>query len=219
VLFGVLTLFFAAILASRSRGGLIGAFAVVMVLGVRRPGVNAKTVTMVMMGGLLLAISLYWTRSEGFQNLGQDFTLNQRLETIRAGWQMFLDHPLVGVGIGCSVLAWPLYAPANVGFRGALVIHNTPVQSLAELGLVGFIPLALLVFFAYRRVRQTTRGAEAGGTVWSYAVALEASLVGYLVCGLSGAHLTSWFPYIVIGLISVVAMLAREERGFDAVEA
>jgi hypothetical protein len=128
---------------------------------------------------------------------------------------MFLDNPIFGVGAGCSLLGWPLYAPPNLDFRGALVIHNTLVQTLAEVGLFGFIPLAWLLVSALRRIQLIINKDIIGGNAWRYAVGLEASLVGFMVCGLSGGYLTSWFPYILIGLISAVAFLWKQDGGLS----
>jgi O-antigen ligase len=215
LLLGALGLYFAAIMASRSRGGMIGAFVVLLILGLRQSGIAAKGATLGILVVLAIGASLYWTRSEGFQDLGGDFTVHQRIETIRAGWNMFMDHPLFGVGAGCSLVGWPLYAPSNIDFRTSLVIHNTMMQSLAELGVIGFLPLILLVGSAWLRARRIVKQADKNDRLWSYGIALEAALVGYLVCGLSGGYLTSWFPYIIIGLISATAILLTDPRGRD----
>jgi hypothetical protein len=39
--------------------------------------------------------------------------------------------------------------------------------------------------------------------------ALEISLYGYLVCGLTGGYLLSWFPYIILGLASAARLLSE----------
>jgi O-antigen ligase len=59
----------------------------------------------------------------------QDLTFQQRIATIQVGLAMFLDHPVMGLGIGCSLLAWPLYAPDNLYTRGWLMSHNTFIQA------------------------------------------------------------------------------------------
>jgi O-antigen ligase len=89
------------------------------------------------------------------------------------------------------------------------------MQSLAELGVIGFLPLILLVGSAWLRARRIVKQADKNDRLWSYGIALEAALVGYLVCGLSGGYLTSWFPYIIIGLISATAILLTDPRGRD----
>ena len=74
--------------------------------------------------GFILA-GRFWSRGEGFTNLNGDVTFRQRLATSEAGLAMFVDHPVFGVGLGCSVIAWPLYAPEGLYTKGALVTHNT----------------------------------------------------------------------------------------------
>jgi hypothetical protein len=42
-----------------------------------------------------------------------------------------------------------------------------------------------------------------------YGAAFEGALVGYLVCGISGGYMVSWFPYIIIGLISAAILISK----------
>jgi len=150
----------------------------------------------------------YWTRDAGFNNLGTDFTVHQRLETIRSGLKMFVDHPFFGVGIACSIVAWPLYAPANLDFQGALVTHNTIVAALGETGIVGFGCFITLIAAAIIHARRLQTREDSNG-LSGYGVAFEGSLVGYVVCGLSGGYMVSWFPYIIIGLISAAILISK----------
>src|SRR5436190_12258083 len=121
---------------------------------------------------------------------------------------MFVDHPLFGVGIACSIVAWPLYASANLDFQGALVTHNTIVEALGETGIVGFAFFITLIAPAiiHARKLQTT---ENSNHLAGYGAAFEGSLVGYLVCGVSGGYMVSWFPYIIIGLISAAVLISK----------
>jgi O-antigen ligase len=121
---------------------------------------------------------------------------------------MFAAHPFVGVGINCSVVAFPLYAPDDFKSKGALVIHNTIIQTLSEIGLLGFIPFVFLIGFALYHARRAAfaEGLQPDGR--RLAVGLEISLFGAMICGLSGGFLLSWFPYLVIGLIAATRRIA-----------
>jgi putative inorganic carbon (HCO3(-)) transporter len=212
IFFAILGLYFAAIFATHSRGGLIGAGAVLLLIGLRQRGVFSKLVTAGALAAVLVFATYYWGRNEGFNNLSKDFTVHQRIETIAAGLRMFADHPIAGVGLGCSVVAWPIYAPADIDFKGSLIIHNTAVQALSELGLLGFVPFVLLLGAAWVHIRRLQKESIPDSDVQRYAVGLEAALFGYLICGLFGGYVLSWFPYIIIGLISALVALTQQQE-------
>jgi putative inorganic carbon (HCO3(-)) transporter len=208
LIWGVIAVYFAGIFVTQSRGGLLGAGAVLLILGLRQEGIGARILTIAALIGILVFGAFYWGRDAGFENLQTDFTAYQRIETIKAGLRMFADNPFLGVGLGCSIVAWSFYAPTNLAFKDTLVIHNTPVQALSEIGLLGFIPFMLLMGAAWVHVRRMARSPSP--LIRQCAVAFEASLAGFVVCGLFGGYLLSWYPYIVIGLISALTCLNTE---------
>ncbi len=67
-------------------------------------------------------------------------TIGLRYQLWRAGWKMWLDHPVSGVGIGMFFHNSYQYMSQIPGVSPrALVAHNMYVQILAETGIVGFI--------------------------------------------------------------------------------
>lgn len=217
VFWGILAIYFVAIFATHSRGGLVGAGAVLLLMGVRQKGMASKLITASILSGVLVYALFFWGRSEGFQDLSSDFTGHQRIETIKAGLRMFVDYPMLGVGIGCSVVAWPFYAPPDIDFRTSLIIHNTAVQALSEIGLLGFVPFVLFIGAGWFHVRRVTKSAAIGGDARKYAVAFEAALFGFVICGLFGGYVVSWFPYIIVGLICALVCLTKGNRELDEV--
>lgn len=86
----------------------------------------------------------------------------------RAAWQMFLDHPWIGVGprqftntmhaggYGAAFLPW--YESSHGGTENA---HNLPLQVAAETGIVGLISLAWFAVWAWRAcARSVARNYE-----------------------------------------------------------
>jgi O-antigen ligase len=162
---------------------------------------------LLVVAGLILA-GRFWTRSEDFSHLNGDVSFQQRLATSRAGLAMFADHPLLGVGLGCSVIAWPLYAPEDLYTRTALVTHNTFIQPLAETGLAGFLPFIFFIGFGLYHAHKLALGSSGNGLP-NLGAGLEISLWGFVVCGLSGPYAMSWFPYILVGLVSSARRIGR----------
>ncbi len=185
-----------------SRGGLLGLVAVLGLFGWKQKSFVVKAIMIAMLAGGLLVVSMYWSRKDDFSNISGDTTVNQRIGTIKAGFQMFSDKPLFGVGPGCSVVAYPLYVPkqAHCGCQDQLVVHNAYVQMLGETGLLGFIPFMILIgasiFHAWRVQRTEDPDLR------MYAMGLELAIWGFVVCGLSGGFSWSWFLYILAGLVS-----------------
>lgn len=67
-----------------------------------------------------------------------------------AGWRMFQDHPLTGVGMG-NFLSYRVTFIDGVG----LIAHNLPGQLLGETGLLGVGSFALLVLAMWQDTRRT----------------------------------------------------------------
>ena len=209
MLWTAIGLYVAAIYLTFSRGSLIGLLGVVTLITIRQRGILLKVVMGLLLAGGLAFGAASWTRSDGVSNINQDYTFQQRIATVKAGVAMFAAHPLVGVGINCAVVAFPLYAAADFKSKGALVIHNTIVQALSETGILGFVPFLLLIACGLYHARRAGRSEALQQDGRGIASGLEISLWGAMICGLSGGFLLSWFPYLVIGLISSTRQIAE----------
>jgi O-antigen ligase len=208
MLWAAISLYVAAIYVTFSRGSLMGLLAVVALLTIRQKGVLLKVVMGLLLAGGLAFGAASWTRSNGVSDIKQDYTFQQRIATVKAGLAMFAAHPIVGVGINCAVVAFPLYAPADFKSKGALVIHNTIIQALSETGVLGFVPFVLLIAFGLYHARKSAFSSPLQPLGRRIASGLEISLWGAMICGLSGGFLLSWFPYLVVGLISSTRQIA-----------
>ena len=110
---GIIAVFLPAIFVTFSRGGLV-ALAIVVAFYVWRKRSFWMYVALVAAVAVALGSGgKYWSRGEDFSGLKGDVSFRQRFATSEAGLEMFADHPLFGVGLGCSVIAWPLYAPKD----------------------------------------------------------------------------------------------------------
>jgi O-antigen ligase len=244
-LWGLIASYIATIYLTFSRGGLIGLLAVLLIMGVRHRSGSVRLATFGAVAACLIFVTFFWSRAEGFTNLA-DYTLQQRLIQVRAGFEMFLDRPLLGVGLGGSVAAFPLYAPPSLDFTSAFVVHNTFVLALSELGLFGCLFFVLFVatgiIDARRMVRAAkveeqsaadlfveTRNNEASAAfhpVKTHPIGqpstsalvdgIATSLCGYVVCGLFGPYLMSWFPFILVGLVSATMKIRQQNAAVSS---
>jgi len=89
-----------------------------------------------------------------------ELTANRRITMLKGTWHVFLDHPLIGCGLGTLVTVYPRYEPY---YDGKIVdhAHNDYVEALAETGIAGGIcGLAFLLLWLrearMRLVREQT---------------------------------------------------------------
>ncbi len=88
---------------------------------------------------------------------GVDYALSDRLPIWEAGWRMFTEHPLNGVGARAFRKAYPEYAPTgNVWQRQggtAMHAHHWLLEILAETGLAGLVLFLGAAFGFWRWLR------------------------------------------------------------------
>ena len=74
---------------------------------------------------------------------------SRRIEMLQGTWHIFLDHPIVGTGLGTLQEVFPLYETV---YDGLIVnhSHNDYAEALAETGLVGglcWLAFLILLFW------------------------------------------------------------------------
>jgi O-antigen ligase len=132
-----------ALLLSASRGGIVS-FVVQMVILVFLLLIRRIRGRYVLVGGLVVlcaAMAVSWI---GVQQVLQRFSEIQSMELTsskRASmrqdtWRLFLDHPLLGTGLGTLEMVFP---PYDSLYDGKVVdhAHNDYLEALAETGVVG----------------------------------------------------------------------------------
>jgi O-antigen ligase len=208
-LLGIAMVYIAAIFVTFSRGGLVALAVVVALFAWRKRGVWVWAVLLASVAAALVLGGKYWSRGEDFSGLKGDVSFRQRFATSEAGLAMFADHPLLGVGLGCSVIAWPLYAPNDLYSRGALVTHNTVIQPLGETGVFGFIAFVSFVGFGAYHGRKLALDSSRPSLA-NLGAGLQIAVCGFVVCGLSGGYVLTWFPYILVGMVSSARLIRGE---------
>lgn len=214
LLLAALGVYVAAVLATFSRGGLLGLTAVLLLAVLRWTRSWFRLpVLLLVVAALMFALPAAWQRAEGYGDLREDRSVHQRVDSLRAGLAMAGDRPLLGVGLGCSMLGWEHWAPADRIARKPLHTHNSFVQVLAETGLIGAAIFLSVLGAALAKSWRTARRWRSAGEVRRarLASAAEISLWGFLICSLAGGYLLSWYPYLILGLVSAIGAAEREE--------
>ena len=95
--------------------------------------------------------------ANGLGNMLRPSADAERWYTIWRGLQLWMEHPILGSGLGAFVTA----VQAESG--KFLVIHNSPIWLLAEFGLVGFLIFAL----AFAAIARASLAAALRGETWA----------------------------------------------------
>jgi O-antigen ligase len=141
------------------------AAAIGMVIGIRVGG--TRLVLAILVAGLAAALVPLVGR------LGSRFTVDSpdRWGSFQAAWEVFLHHPVAGVGPGIDALVLVHATGGTSVYRFA---HNEYLQILAELGVIGGI---LLVVFLALVIRRLWRDRVAAGALGVGGLAALAALL------------------------------------------
>ena len=141
ILFAIVPM--AALLLSASRGGIVSFALQIVILGllllVRRVHrkhmiIGGAVVLTAVMAVSWIGVNQVLARFAGGQAL--EATAGKRASMRQDAWRIFLDHPILGTGLGTLVMVFPTYDSL---YDGKIVnhAHNDYLEALAETGIVG----------------------------------------------------------------------------------
>lgn len=185
-----------SIVASSSRGALIGAAAVGLWWIARS---RRRFRTLAIVGAL--AGFVWWVvpdeQKARFAAAGEDPTSVSRLERWEAGVEIANEYPTFGIGYN----NWET-------FYGPAASHNIFIEAWAELGYLGLLTfLAMIVasFWVNAKTRRVLAGVRTSTPFLKHmAYGLDGALIGYLVSGFFVTVL--YYPYFWVNLAMTVAL-------------
>ncbi len=188
--------------SSGSRGGLLGLTALIAgsisYLAIRHK-VRKKNLLLIIGLATLIVVGI-GVSNKRIKDLVVHFathrTLNegdtQRMNMLKAGWEMGMDRFITGYGPGTTPRVYPQYrSELSGGVETALQLHNTPIQIWADLGIFGITSCILLLGILSRRIQKVlpsipeTFSKNSQGTLF----AAGFSLFGYTVFSLTDYQL------------------------------
>jgi putative inorganic carbon (hco3(-)) transporter len=168
---------FSALILTLSRGGIValGIALVFLLSRILRPKTFLPIFfTMILVGTILFLNPLTSVLIERLATVETSFSYMTRVNFYKDVWQMFLDNPVVGVGIG------------NLGYHSTFVIvahssaHNIILGLLGETGIPGallFISLMFYIVFYFTRSFSNEKNHSTKILLWSFL----SSLVGVYI--------------------------------------
>lgn len=200
-----------------SRGGFLAAIGVVL-------GGFAFSRNKIMTAFIIVLLAVvFWVTLPGqyqsrYLTLTDVDDLNQtstgRWDVWKVGIQMFINRPLLGIGIG----AFPT-AHGSGAFGGGKWIqpHNFMVQLAAESGVVGIV-VWLGFFFRYvlrniKSLRQIGLKDPSKRWAYTYATSFAVSIIALWVAGMFGHNLFRFNWYVIAALsVAMLTIIRRQDE-------
>jgi len=202
---------FLAVIATQSRGGLLGMLAIFSVYGYRR--IQSKALffscAFIAAGALFVFAGISDRASGGAAEAGIDASAMGRLYAWEAAFGMAVHNPLSGVGLNNFYSNYYYYSPHWDGLNHA--VHSTWFGVLAETGFLGLMVFISAIYAllktALRSLNQIEQNlAEVAPAIHAAAQAVFAGLVGTIV---SATFLTQGFTWPIYILAALVVALAQ----------
>jgi probable O-glycosylation ligase (exosortase A-associated) len=194
-----------AVMTTFSRGGFLGLCITMAVITYREP--NKRISAMMIIVGLL-AFSLfagqeYRARIGTIETYEEDASARSRFEAWDAGIKMATRNPFFGVGLKRFMPAYPYYSNTTPH-----VAHNTWVQIAAEVGFVAVFAYGMVVILTFRALFRIQRRLKylpdaARQKIAPMVGMIEATLVGYFVCGFFLSMEDFEFFYVLVALVQI----------------
>lgn len=201
-----------AIVATQSRGGLMGAAAVFSVIGARVIKSKALLIGIGVVAVMVLfaAAGISGRASGGAGESGIDESSMGRIYAWGAAWRMALAHPFCGVGLDNFTSNYFFYSSHWDGLNHA--VHSTWFGVLAEtgfLGLFSFVTMVVLMAWTAYRTSRLTLIHEMPRAAQGMSLALFAGVTGFCVSGTFLTQGFTWPLYILLALCVALSQYAN----------
>lgn len=192
---GLILAMFVAILLTQQRSGVLIAGVEILIFTMieRKQHIGRRIIKSALIAGAGILV-LFWLFQDNafvtslFERMRASFTADSitdvndagstlvRLQRAVIGWLIFLDHKLVGIGMGLAPDVYPTYGWNWTQFDGGA--HNAYLQRLCETGLVGLTGYVVFLVHYFRSViRRLRSSAGSDRHVWAGFVVFGIAIV------------------------------------------
>jgi O-antigen ligase len=152
----------------------------------------------------------------GFINIKQDAAIQGRASENLTAWAMFVDNPLLGVGLNNFPILYQDYtksiglAPSNQQRRP----HDLYLEVAAETGIIGLTIFMAIVVLAYRSIFTARKKLieygirDAANMVTGFAVAFT----GYMLAAVFVHGAYPRYFYLLIGIAFALPMMVKHTQ-------
>jgi probable O-glycosylation ligase (exosortase A-associated) len=207
----------AAVIMSNSRGSSLALAAVVVFVIFRsdRKSVALVAVILAIAPAVYLVQEQYVSRMKTLETYQDEESAASRVTLWQAAWDVWKEHPLLGVGFGNRNFA--VAAGRYLGRDNQTVAHNSYLQMLVDSGIVAFLFYCGLLFGSIIGLGKSARRFDAAGSEARWlAIAVQGSLLAYAVGGTFYSHQRYDFAYMLF--MTAAAWFAMENTELEACE-
>jgi putative inorganic carbon (HCO3(-)) transporter len=159
----------------------------------------------------------------GRSDVSEDESAYGRVIGFVVAWDMFVDHPLLGVGAGDFPAAFYGLNYSYKGIKGWHQPHNLPGQVLSELGLLGALTFGAFLFSIFRASSQIGSAVRRGmqeslRNARLLNRAIFSSLICLVVAGFSSHNLYRYNWYLAGALMVFAVQLSSQFEKAEATE-
>ncbi len=206
-LVGVVASALISMIASSSRGALVGAAAIAVWVVWRTPQRMKALFAMA-----VIAVSVWLVipaeSKNRFNQIGNDQSSTTRITYWKHGIEIANQYPLFGIGYK----NWMPYYTTKYNPKGQLP-HNFLIEAVAELGYVGLFAVVAVIVTSLRstaqiRKRTGPRSPNPDRLLWALAYGLDGALIGFAVSGSFVSVL--YYPYLWMNTAMVMALVRAE---------
>lgn len=202
--------------------GLFLQFGISLMFRSNRSFIAARRVTTTLGLGVIVVVTWSVSRGSGLSERAasainkSDPSNIQRVLQWKAGWAVFREHVVTGVGPGnlrihMAEKLTPAFFRTGVATASEHA-HNEFIEIAAETGVIGLALFLLIIMVVFcGAVRTCKRGGTRGFVVWSF----WGSIVGLLLCNTVGVSMRystgALYFWVFVGLVSAIC---REQGVF-----
>jgi O-antigen ligase len=197
------------LIATFSRGGFLGLIGACFVLAWKMGRRNRALIIILLLGLLVVFVALapgeYASRL-GSITTGVDASSHSRRALLIRSIVVALANPLFGVGMGNF----------HIVAIGESVSHNAYTQVASEMGMAAMIVYILFNVVPIRRlglIERETYDARRSSRIYYLSVALQASLVAYMISSFFGSVAYQYYVYYLVGYAVALRRIYEAQTG------
>jgi O-antigen ligase len=193
-----LPLLIIAIYCNGSRGGFVATIAILVIYF----GRNFKRSKLSIAIGVLAVIMMFLLAPSYMTEVNDSSkSAYHRIEMWSEGLEMVIQNPVFGIGRGNFV-----------SYTGSLVAHNSAIEIMGEMGIIGLFIWIGLIFLALRNILLYSKETETEQERL-VAIALFIAVIGYLVSSMFVTLEYETF-YILLALAGVLGRKLKKQPEF-----
>ncbi|HEV2881250.1 MAG TPA: O-antigen ligase family protein [Pyrinomonadaceae bacterium] len=197
------------VIATFSRGGFLGLMGAGTVLAWKLGRRNRALVIVLLVGLFVAFVALapgeYASRL-GSITTAADASSHSRRELLIRSIVVALRHPLFGVGMGNF----------HIVAIGESVSHNAYTQVASEMGMAAMIIYIMFIVVPVRRLRLIeleTYDARRTSRVYYLSVAMQASIIAYMISSFFGSVAFQYYVYYLVGYAVALRRIYEAQTG------